>query len=326
MTGRMKENPKSTGSKRKPTLPRTYEEIVNAITTEYDNLSDGFQQIARFFTQNPNIIALESISGIAEKCRTHPSSLVRFAQHFGFPGFKPLQAVFQTRLATAAPGFRERISALEDELSASSDRGNIGHLKRLVVRDIAALQGLLESVSEPDLSSAAHLLAKAETIYIAGQLRSEPIGLLMRYLMTMLHRRVILLDPAGGLAPEMATTMTQRDVLIAIAFRHYAKEVVSISEFASDQRVPMISITDSPLSPIAKGARVLFTIPEDEYTFSRTLAAPMCLVQCLAVATAGVQQPNKSQPPVIMSVTEKARRRRSNGSVKTGSDPVLSKR
>lgn len=311
MNGGMTKKPKSTGSNRKAALPRTYEEIVNTITTEYDDLSDGFQQIARFFTQNPNVIALESISGIANKCRTHPSSLVRFAQHFGFPGFKPLQGVFQTRLATAAPGFRERISALEGELTASSDRGNIGHLKRLVVRDIAALQGLLQSVNEADLSDAAHILAKAETIYIAGQLRSEPIGLLMRYLMAMLNRRVIMLDPAGGLATEMATTMTQKDVLVAIAFRHYAKEVVSISEYAAEQRIPMISITDSPLSPIAKGARVRFTIPEDDYTFSRTLAAPMCLVQCLAVATAALQQSSKNQTPIIMTVTEKARRRRS---------------
>ncbi len=316
MKSRTAAKPKSTGSRRKVALPRSYEEIVNTITAEYDNLSNGFQEIARFFTQNPNVIALESISGIAKKCRTHPSSLVRFAQHFGFPGFKPLQGVFQTRLATAAPGFRERISALESELTNSSDRGNIGHLKRLVVRDIAALQGLLQSVNEADLANAATLLAKAETIYIAGQLRSEPIGLLMRYLMAMLHRRVIMLDPAGGLATEMATTMTPKDVLVAIAFRHYAKEVVSISEYAADNRIPTISITDSSLSPIAKGARVLFTIPEDDYTFSRTLAAPMCLVQCLAVATAALQQPSKNQQPVIMTVTEKARRRRSNGSDK----------
>ena len=132
-------------------IPRRYEEIVNTITKEYDALSDGFKQIARFFTQNPNIIALESINAIARQCDVHPSSLVRFAQHFGFSGFKPLQAVFQTRLATAAPGFRERVSALEGELTKNSDYGNLGYLKNLVVRDIAALQQLLEGISEASL-------------------------------------------------------------------------------------------------------------------------------------------------------------------------------
>jgi DNA-binding MurR/RpiR family transcriptional regulator len=288
-------------------VPQNYEGIVNLITREYPKLSPGYKQIARFFTQNPNVIALESINAIAVKCDVHPSSLVRFAQNIGYTGFKQLQGVFQTRLATAAPGFRERISALEGELSRNVSHGNKGFLKDLVVRDIAALQGLLDSVTEESLASAAKLLTTAQTIYIAGQLRSEPLAALLRYVLTMLHRRVILLDPAGGLAQEMAQTMGEKDVLVSIAFRHYAKEVVSITELALTTHTPVIAITDSQLSPLAKEARVLFTIPEDEYTFSRSLAAPMCLVQCLATATAAVLQPNRDAAPRIPSVTEIAK-------------------
>jgi DNA-binding MurR/RpiR family transcriptional regulator len=125
----------------------------------------------------------------------------------------------------------------------------------------------------------------------------------------MLHRRVVLLDPAGGLAQEMAVTMTSRDVLVAIAFRHYAKEVVAISDVAVANAAPIVAITDSQLSPLAKDAKVLFTVPEDEYTFSRSLAAPMCLVQCIAVATAAVLQPSRKEGPRIPTVTEIARER-----------------
>ena len=177
----------------KTAVPRNYEGVVNLITRDYAALSPGSQQIARFFTQNPNVIALESINAIAAKCGVHPSSLVRFAQGLGYTGFKDLQAVFQTRLATAAPGFRERIGALDAELSR---KGRQGILHDLVVRDIAALEGLLDTVSEKLLADAARLLTKAQTIYIAGQLRSEPLAVLLRYLLTMLQRRVVLLDPA----------------------------------------------------------------------------------------------------------------------------------
>jgi DNA-binding MurR/RpiR family transcriptional regulator len=288
----------------KGAIPQNYEGIVNVITAQYDDLSAGFQQIARFITQNPNVVALESINSIAKQCGTHSSSLVRFAQDFGYSGFKEMQAVFQARLATAAPGFRERIGALEQELSRNVDHGNLGHLKSLVVRDMAALQNLLENVSEASFAEAASLLTGADAIYISGQLRSEPIASFMRYLLTMLHRRVIFLDPAGGLAQEMAGTVGRRDVLVAIAFRHYAKEVVAISELAAANQAPIIAITDSQLSPLAKYARVLFTIPEDEYTFSRSLAAPMCLVQCIAVAAAAILQAGKSNAPRIPTVTE----------------------
>jgi hypothetical protein len=48
---------------------------------------------------------------------------------------------------------------------------------------------------------------------------------------------------------------------------------------------------------------VLFTIPEDEYSFSRSLAAPMNLIQTLATAAAARLQPERASPR-IPSVTE----------------------
>ena len=190
--------------KDKAKVPNNYEGAINLITANYDTFSEGYKQVARFFTQNPNIIALESINSIAAKSDVHPSTLVRFAQNLGYSGFKELQAVFQTRLATAAPGFRERVSVLDAEISRNAAKGNVGFLRNVVVRDIASLQGLLESVSEESLEKAAELCATAETIYVAGQLRSEPIAELIHYLMTMLQRKVILMNSAGGLAQEIA--------------------------------------------------------------------------------------------------------------------------
>lgn len=291
----------------KVTVPLHYEGVINLITENYSSLSDGYQQVARFFTQNPNIIALESINAIAAKTEVHPSTLVRFAQNLGYSGFKELQSVFQTRLATAAPGFRERVSVLDAELNRNAAQGDFGILRNMVVRDIAALQGLLESVTEADLHRTAALCASANCIFIAGQLRSEPIAELLRYLMTMLQRKVILMDSAGGLAQEVALTMGKGDVLIAIAFRNYAKEVVAIAEVAANAKIPVIAITDSQLSPLAKGAEVLFTIPEEEYTFSRSLAAPMCLAQTIATATAANLHPKRAKDIRIPSVTEIAR-------------------
>jgi DNA-binding MurR/RpiR family transcriptional regulator len=291
-------------------VPRHYEGIINRITAEYDSLPAAFQQVARFFTQNPNVVALESINAVAGKCGVHPSSLVRFAQHFGYTGFKELQAIFQTRLATAAPGFHERLRALDAELSRNESQGNLGYLRALVLRDTAALQTMLAGISEESLAEAARLLTESGTIYVLGQLRSEPIAVLLRYLLTMLRRKVVLLDPAGGLAQEMAKAIAPGDLLVAISFRHYAKEVVAIVEAVAPSAIPVIAITDSMLSPLAKDATVLFTVPEEEYSFSRSLAAPMCLVQCLAVAAAARLQPGDADPPRIPTVTEIAQVRR----------------
>lgn len=291
----------------KPLPHDNYEQIVNEITQRYPQLSERHQQAARYITQNPNTVALESINAVAAKCGMHPSVLVRFAQVFGYSGFKQMQGVFQTRLATAAPGYNERITALESDLKKNDEKGSFGFLQSLVIRDIATLQELLNNVVEKDLDETATLLKKAETIYIAGQLRSEPVASLLRYMLTMLNRRVILLDSAGGLAPQMANNMCANDVLIAIAFRHYAKEVIAIADDAGTRSIPVIAITDGQLSPLAKNAQVLFTIPEEEYSFSRSLAAPVCLAQSIAMALAAALQPEHEQPR-IETITERERR------------------
>jgi DNA-binding MurR/RpiR family transcriptional regulator len=126
---------------------------------------------------------------------------------------------------------------------------------------------------------------------------------LLRYILTMLGKRCVLLDPSGGLATHMARAIRKTDLLFAISFRFYATEVVNIVDEAASRKVPIIAISDSTLSPVAKAASVLLSVPEHEYTFSRSLAAPMCLAQALTVALAARLQKN-SATPRIPTVTE----------------------
>jgi DNA-binding MurR/RpiR family transcriptional regulator len=283
--------------------PSDYEELIRTIHERHDDMSKSYQRIAVYLTQNPNDVAVHSVHAIAERCGVHASNVVRFAQALGYDGFKTLQSLFQKRLSTAAPGFEARVKALESELGARKDRSEGGFLRDLIVRDIASLQNLLAEVPEADLKKAVTLLEKAEVIYLLGQLRSSPVAELLRYVLTMLGKRCVLLDPSGGLATHMARAIRKTDVLFAISFRFYATEVVNIVNEVAGRKAPIIAISDSTLSPVAKAASVLFSVPEHEYTFSRSLAAPMCLAQALTVALAARLQRN-SVNPRIPTVTE----------------------
>jgi DNA-binding MurR/RpiR family transcriptional regulator len=285
------------------TTPLNYEDLIRVIHERYDDMSKSYQKIAVYLTQNPNDVAVLSVHAIAERCGVHASNVVRFAQALGYDGFKALQGLFQKRLTTAAPGFEARIKALESELGSKKNHTERGFLHDLVVRDIASLQSLLVEISGQDLRKAVGLLEKAEVIYLIGQLRSSPVADLLRYVLTMLGKRCALLDPSGGLATHMARAIGKTDVLFAISFRFYATEVVNIVEEAAKRKVPVIAMSDSTLSPLAKSATVLFAVPEHEYTFSRSLAAPMCLAQALTVALAARLQGNPVTPR-IPTVTE----------------------
>jgi DNA-binding MurR/RpiR family transcriptional regulator len=280
--------------------PESYEDLIKLIHDRYDDMSKSYQKIALYLTQNPNDVAVLSVNAIAAKCGIHASSFVRYAQSLGYKGFKELQAVFQRRLSTAAPGFDARVRALEAELGGTRE-GELGFLADLVTRDVASLQDLLSSMDAATLATAAELMEGADTIYLIGQLRSAPVVELLRYVLTMLGKRTVLLDPGGGLATHMAKVSRPEDLMMVVSFRFYATEVVNVAEETAARGVPIMAITDSTLSPYAKLARVLFAVPEHGYTFSRSLAAPMCLAQALCVALASRLQKGPEAPriPVV---------------------------
>ena len=280
--------------------PETYEELIRLIHDRYDDMSKSYQKIALYLTQNPNDVAVLSVNAIGAKCGIHASSFVRYAQSLGYKGFKDLQVVFQRRLSTATPGFDARVKALEAELGGARE-GDIGLLRDLVARDVASLQDLLANIDPTAMAKAADLLEGADTVYLIGQLRSAPVVDLLRYVLTMLGKRTVLLDASGGLATHMAKVARSTDVMFLVSFRFYATEVVNVAEETAARGVPIIALTDSTLSPYAKLAQVLFAVPEHEYTFSRSLAAPMCLAQALSIALAARLQKDADAPriPVV---------------------------
>jgi DNA-binding MurR/RpiR family transcriptional regulator len=282
--------------------PKEYEDLIHLVHERHGKMSKTYQKIALYLTQNPNEVGVLSVNAIADSCGIHASSFVRFAQSLGYSGFKELQSLFQKRLATAAPGFDARVKALDKELSASDDHSEAAFLRDLVVRDIASLQDMISEIKQNDLARAADLIEKAPVVYLVGQLRSAPVVELMRYILTMLGKRCILLDTGGGLSTHVARTMGPDDVLFAVSFRFYATEVVNIVEETALAGLPIVAISDSTLSPLAKSASVLFAVPEHDYTFSRSLAAPMCLAQALALAVAARVQ-KEGDSPRIPTVT-----------------------
>lgn len=276
--------------------PDDYASLIRLIHDRHERMSRTHQKIAIYLTQNPNDVAVRSVNTIAQNCGIHASSFVRFAQSLGYDGFKSVQVLFQKRLTTAAPGFEARVHALEQELQSRGDQSEAELFRDLVVTDAAAVQSLMDEIDLDDLARAADYLSEAETVFVIGQCRSAPVAEIIRYLLTMADKKCIMLDPSGGLATHIARTIGPKDVLVAVSFRYYANEVVSIvDEVAARGRI-IVALTDSSLSPLAKSANVLFTAPEHSGPLSRSVTAPICLAQAIVLAAASRIQNNSTAP------------------------------
>lgn len=81
--------------------PATVDAIHEGLTAMRSDLSKGTLRIADFLLTNPGAVAILSSAEVAKRCDVHASSLVRLAQRLGLTGFRELQAVLQSDMATS---------------------------------------------------------------------------------------------------------------------------------------------------------------------------------------------------------------------------------
>jgi DNA-binding MurR/RpiR family transcriptional regulator len=262
----------------------SYDELRGAIAQRHRALSGRLQQIAEFVLDHPTEVALGTVAEVAERSGVPPSAIVRFAHALGFGGFTQMQQVFRSRLvAGVAPSYKARLARMKHEERSILGRKPAAVLGRFVAEAQSALLALSQSAHARELEAATGILAKARDIYLLGLGGSFPVATHLAYVLRKLGRRVVLLDGIGGSIHEQSHPATSEDALVAISFRNYYPDTARLFPELVARRVPAISITDSLLSPIVEGATVVFEIQDMPEPALRTLVAPMCLVQALAI-------------------------------------------
>jgi DNA-binding MurR/RpiR family transcriptional regulator len=265
-------------------LAMTYDELRSAIAQRHRALPDRLQQIAEFVLDHPTDVALGTVAEVAGRSGVPPSAIVRFAHALGFGGFTEMQQVFRSRLvAGVAPSYKARLARMKREESSILGRKPAAVLQRFVAEAHSALDTLSQSAGESQLSAAIAILAKARDIYLLGLGGSFPVAAHLAYVLRKLGRRVVTLDGIGGSIGEQSHAATSDDALVAISFRNYYPDTARVFPELVARGVPAIAITDSLLSPIVAGAQVVFEIQDMPEPALRTLVAPMCLVQALAI-------------------------------------------
>ncbi len=263
--------------------PRDPDDLREAISQHYPDLSKRLRQIAHFALEHPNDMALETIAVIAERAGVQPSAVIRFAKSFGYKGFSDMQRVFQARLMERAPSYSERLRLFRKEHPDQRQRTPYTVLREFATASILALEHLQEQELEQRLEQAVELLAGAREIHLMGQRRSFSVVSYLAYALSHVDRYAHLLDGVGGMLNEQVGGLDGADVLVAVSYPPYAPETAEVTARAAERGAAIIAITDSPVSPIATQATVCFEINDSEVYGFRSLTASLCLAQTLAM-------------------------------------------
>jgi DNA-binding MurR/RpiR family transcriptional regulator len=270
------------------TPPTTAEALRVAILERYETLSKRHQQIARYVLDEPNAVALETLSVLADRSGVQPSAIVRFAKSFGFDGATQMQRLFRDGLVSGAAslGYSERVRQFSETVDGKAVGDPAQVLAEFIEGNVLALQNLGEIVSARDMTAAVALIAEADTVYVAGFRRSFPVAAYIAYSLHQVDKKTVFIDSVGGMTRQQTHAITSRDLMIAVSYHPYAEEAVMLIEDAVEHGCRVLSISDSLVSPVAKPASLVLQVREAEIRKFRSLSASMCLAQALVISYA----------------------------------------
>ncbi len=268
--------------------PRDYDGLSALVGSRLGDLPRRLSQAGRYALEHPDEIAFGTAASVAAAARVQPSTLVRFAQQFGYQGFSDLQRVFRARLKERPSPYAERLRALRE--------GNPGHPGALHILDgfLAAasrsIDRLAESVDFQRFQRAVEILARADTIYLIARRRSYPLVAYMEYGFGKLGVRTHPTNSPGGTDREAIMLADERDAALAVSFSAYSAETIDLARAVAGNGVPLVAITDSAASPLAEVATECLVVAEADHAGFRSLSASMALCMALTVAVANARQ------------------------------------
>ena len=268
----------------KVTPPQDFDTLRAAILERKGELPKRLTQVAAYALDHPDEIAFGTAASIALSADVQPSTLVRFAQQFGFDGFSGLQQLFRARLRERTSSYEERLRALEQDGAALAESTTIFN------GFIAAAHRSIDTIAaavEPDaFERAVTLLANAETIYLIAKRRSYPISSYMAYAFGKLKVRCQLVGTSAGIDDDLLAMATPGDAAFAISFSPYASESAAQARALAARGIPVVSLTDSAFSPLAECSREWFEVVEADHAGFRSLSASMAFAMALTVSIA----------------------------------------
>ena len=231
----------------------TYDELKDAITRVYPDMSKQLQRIARFALEKPHDLALGTVAAVAEATEVQPSAMIRFANALGYSGFSRDAAGVSRPPGGALRQLPRAHRPVAPQAAQRAARaGSVLH--QLVGDSVGELGQLEESIREADMRAAVKLIAGASRIHVLAQRRAFPVASYLAYALGQLELKTHLLDGAGGMLRENLRSVASDDVLLVASFRSYSPEVVHAAQACSARGVPVIAITDGPLSPLLEPA------------------------------------------------------------------------
>ncbi len=276
------------------TKPRTYEELRAVLASGTIHFPKRLRQVAIFLWQHPGEVALGTIVQVAEKADVQPSTLVRFAQIFGYSGFSDLQALFKEHMKGSWPEGRAREET--DDAGADEAKANLQFLHGLISASQSSLNRVGENFDIESFERMVELLADADLIYVIGSKRAFPLTAYVSLTLSQQGVRNILVDNVGSTAFDQVGCIGKGDAVLAVSFSPYNSITPDLVEVALERGARVASITDSTFSPLIALSEISLEVVESDFAGFRSLSASLAIAMAVVHGVVARRAASRRRP------------------------------
>jgi DNA-binding MurR/RpiR family transcriptional regulator len=135
--------------------------------------------------------------------------------------------------------------------------------------------------------TAARALASARRIYCLGLRSSHSVAWHLHYVLTLVSDRSIHIDGIGATGADALARATSRDVLLVASVLPYTRLTIELAEYAVEQGIAVVAITDSEVAPLAQIAQNIVIVPTESPSFFHAMSPAFAVAEVLSAVIAG---------------------------------------
>lgn len=230
--------------------------ILEKIQNQYSTLSENHKKIANLVLSNTDFIIDSGTTAelIAEKSKTSPATVVRFAKTIGCKGLQDLKLSLMKEISTKEIN-TDLIPSKKDNAAKISEK-----VKNVYVTSV---ENTFELINFDEIYKASEKIKHAKKVHLFGIGASGIIAFDLYHKFNRFDISTIY-EKDAHMSIEFATHLNDQDVAIIFSYSGETKESLAFSKVIKERNVFSISITRSDESSIAQNSDISIVIPNSE--------------------------------------------------------------
>ena len=255
-----------------------------SIVEAFDILPPQLQTAARYMLDCPDDVALLSMREQARRAGVPAATMTRLAKRLGLEGYDQVRELYAGAVRAGTLGFAGKAGAQVEAQKLRGERALASDMALTLSRQIAALA---EPESLERLAAAAGRLHEAQRVYCLGLRSCHAAAWHFHYMLSLLGDKTVMLDDAGGTGLDAIRDAGAGDVVLAASVEPYARATIEGAQYAAARGVPVVALTDSEVSPLARVAAAAILVATESPSFFHTMTPLLAVAEILAALVAG---------------------------------------